>query len=236
MKKLGVIGGMGPEATSYYYDQVIRHTDAHRDQDHIDMIILSHASMPDRTQAIESGDDDRLLADMKKCVQTLEYAGCENIAIPCNTSHFFYEAIQSFTSIPIIHMPREAVKFASDEFAVGSSINRIGVMGTDGTIESGVYGSECESRGIEPVYPSSSRQHDVMSLIYDDIKAGRNPDFAKFERVLEEFAAKGCDCVILACTELSVLKKHRAMPSNVLDAMDVLVKESIVRSGAVYRV
>ena len=71
-----------------------------------------------------------------------------------------------------------------------------------------------------------------MSLIYDDVKAGREPDMDKFDRVMWEFARSGCDRVILACTELSVLQKYREMPEITLDAMDVLVRESIIRSGA----
>ena len=109
MEKLGVIGGMGAEATSYYYDQVVRHTAAARDQEHIDMVVLSKSTMPDRTLAIKTGDHTELLATMKECAQALETLGCAHIAIPCNTSHYFYDQIQSFTSVPIIHMPRESI-------------------------------------------------------------------------------------------------------------------------------
>ena len=94
---------------------------------------------------------------------------------------------------------------------------------------------ECKAAGVEVVYPSEKRQNDVMSLIYDDVKAGREPDMDKFDRVMWEFARSGCDRVILACTELSVLQKYREMPEITLDAMDVLVRESIIRSGAPYR-
>ena len=72
MEKLGVIGGMGAEATSYYYDQVVRHTAAAYDQEHIDMVVLSKSTMPDRTLAIITGDHDELLATMKECAQALE--------------------------------------------------------------------------------------------------------------------------------------------------------------------
>ena len=247
MQKLGVIGGMGAEATSYYYDQVVRHTAATCDQEHIDMVVLSRASMPDRTQAIKTGDDAKLLATMKECAQALEALGCAHIAIPCNTSHYFYDQIQSFTRVPIIHMPREAVRYAMAGAVVGENgfdparskaaepVRRIGIMGTDGTVQAGVYGDACKARGVEAVYPSEQRQADVMSLIYDDVKAGRTPDMDKFDRVMWEFARSGCDRVILACTELSVLQKYREMPEIALDAMDVLVRESIILSGAPYK-
>ena len=84
MERLGVIGGMGPEATSYFYDQVIAHTAAERDQDHIDMVVLSHASMPDRTRAILTGETGPLLDAMRADTRALEALGCAHIAIPCN--------------------------------------------------------------------------------------------------------------------------------------------------------
>lgn len=249
MEKLGVIGGMGPEATSYFYDEVVRHTQASCDQEHLNMVILSCASMPDRTRAIETGDHAALLAEMRSATAALEGLGCAHIAIPCNTSHYFYDQIQAMCAVPIIHMPREAARYAAAGAVAGERgfdpaasaglferpIRRIGIMGTDGTVGSGVYAQACEAAGVEAVVPSPERQRDVMSLIYDDVKAGREPHLYLFERVLEEFDAAGCDRVILACTELSVLKRYRTMPPRVLDAMDVLVRESIVRCGAPYR-
>lgn len=200
MEKLGVIGGMGAEATSYYYDQVVRHTAAACDQEHIDMVVLSKSTMPDRTLAIKTGEHAKLLATMKECAQALESLGCAHIAIPCNTSHYFYDQIQSFTKVPIIHMPRESVRYALAGAVMGECefdpnlsmpaepVHKIGIMGTDGTVGAGVYGRECKAAGVEVVYPSEKRQNDVMSLIYDDVKAGREPDMDKFDRVMWEFA------------------------------------------------
>lgn len=230
MEKLGVIGGMGPEATCYFYEEVVRHTVAETDQEHLDMVILSCASMPDRTQAIVSGDHAPILEKMAVCTHDLEALGCTHIAIPCNTSHFFYPQIQASTSVPVIHMPREAVR----EAVVARGARRIGIMGTDGTIRSGVYARECEAAGVGYVTPSPASQADVMSIIYDDVKAGREVDMHKFDRVMREFIRLDCDVVILACTELSVLKRDHEVPDMCLDAMDVLIRESILRSGGAY--
>lgn len=229
--KLGVIGGMGPEATSYFYEEIIAHTKASCDQEHIDMLILNHASMPDRTKAIITGEHRLLLETMGQDVKLLEDWGAEHIAIPCNTSHYFYDQIQAKTHVPIIHMVRESVKYAA---GMGEHVSRIGIMGTDGTIQAGIYARECQALGIEAVVPSQKRQQDVMSLIYDDIKSGKPGDPTKFERTLAELTEKGCDVVLLACTEISVFKKTYPVPDICLDAMDVLIRESIVRSGAVY--
>lgn len=231
-KILGVIGGMGPEATCYYYESVIAHTKAEKDQDHIDMVILSHASMPDRTASIISGDSAHLINKLTDDARTLEKLGAANIAIPCNTSHYYYEQIQKAVSVPVIHMVRESVAYAVNTM---ENVQKIGIMATDGTINSRIYHKECRKLGVTPVKPSPERQKDVMSLIYDDIKSGKSGDRAKFDRVLSEFMRKGCDAVILACTELSVFKAKHEVPTICLDAMDVLVRESIVRSGAQYQ-
>ncbi|MCP1103161.1 aspartate racemase [Aequitasia blattaphilus] len=230
-KKLGVIGGMGPEATSYFYEEVIAHTKAHTDQEHINMVILSHATMPDRTKAILTGKSEVLIEKLVKDAKILEKLGVANIGIPCNTSHYFFDQVQQEVAIPIIHMPRESVKSAIRSF---DNVRKIGIMGTDGTIEAGVYHKECESLGVLPVSPSKERQKDVMSLIYDDIKSGKKGDKKKFNRAFEELVTKGCDVVILACTELSVFKRNFDVSERCIDAMDTLIYESIVRSGAKY--
>lgn len=231
LKKLGVIGGMGPEASCFFYSEIIKHTKAAKDQEHIDMLLLSHATIPDRTTAILTNDDKELIEAFADDLKIMETFGAANIAIPCNTSHFFYEKIQKLTDIPIIHMPRETVRYAVDNY---ENVKKIGIMGTDGTINAGVYSKECEKLGIDAVVPSSKAQKAIMSLIYDDVKAGKPGDFHKFECALEEFIKKDCDVVILACTEISVFKRDHILPKMCLDAMDVLIKESIVRSGATY--
>ena len=104
MKKLGIIGGMGPEATSFFYARITGRTKAASDQEHLDIVILSHASMPDRTHAILTGDKSAVLEAAMQDIRALEMLGVENIAIPCNTFHYFLEDLQKETKIPIINM------------------------------------------------------------------------------------------------------------------------------------
>lgn len=230
-KKLGVIGGMGPEATNFFYARLISRTKANKDQEHIDTIIFSHATMPDRTQAILTGQKAEFLQAISKDVKNLEMLGVSNIAIPCNTSHYFLEDIQAATKVPIINMVEESVRYVRDDFP---KVKKVGIMGTDGTIQAGTYHRALEKQGIIPLSPRGERQRDVMSLIYDDIKGGKKGDRSKFIRAYDDLMEQGCDAVILACTEISVFKEYYQVPVNCIDAMDVLVKESILRSGAEY--
>lgn len=231
-KKLGVIGGMGTEATSYFFEEVVAHTAVEKDQDHMDMVILNHASIPDRTKAILSGETTELFKELTKDVKTLEKLGVANIVIPCNTSHYFYDDLQKETTVPIVHMIGETVQAAIERF---ENVQKVGIMATNGTVETGVYHKECEKRGVEAIIPSPERQKDVMSLIYDDIKTGRSGDSDKFQRAYDELIANGSDVVILACTELSVYKKTNEVPDKCLDAMDILVEQAIKRTGANYQ-
>lgn len=232
LKRLGVIGGMGPEATSFYYARVIAATDAKSDQEHIDMVILSHATMPDRTKAILSGEKEEFLQAIEKDAKALEMMDVANIAIPCNTSHYFLEDIQAVTKVPVINMVEETVRYIK---ASRPGIKRVGIMGTDGTLRSGTYTRACERAGLCCCTPGEEAQRQVMSLIYDDIKSGGQGEESKFQSAYKDLKEQGCEAVILACTEISVFKEYHRVPEDCVDAMDILVRESVIRSGAIYK-
>lgn len=227
-KKLGVIGGMGPMATSMFFERVINRTVATKDQEHIDMVILNHASMPDRTEAILSGNYDAFLSSIKADFDTLAHIGVSNIAIPCNTSHFFMDRMVEMTDIPIIDMVNETAKEICSLYGVGS---RVGILATNGTIRTGTYERACLSHGLKFVKPDIEDQDAVMKLIYD-IKSDLEIDVSSFESIiLKLLREEGCQCVILACTELSLLTLDEKLKPHLIDAMDVLVKKAIIYSG-----
>ncbi len=222
--RLGVLGGMGPQATNTFYQFVIDRTDAQTDQEHVNALILSDSEMPDRTSAILSGGEARegvyrrLLADAR----LLEGAGCTCIAVPCNTSHFFLDRVQEEIGIPILHMIRETARLLAVQ-----GLKRPGILATDGTIQTGLYQAEFSAVGIEAVVPSTQAQELVMSLIYDDVKAGRDGDPQKFAAIHEDLLAQGCDCGVLACTELSVFADKHHLPPYYTDAMAVLAERAV---------
>ena len=105
-QRLGVLGGMGPQATQVFYQFVLDRTDAARDQDHLPALILSDTGIPDRTAAILSGDTQGLYRRLLGDARLLEGCGCTVLAIPCNTSHYFADRLQGEIGVPIIHMLR----------------------------------------------------------------------------------------------------------------------------------
>ncbi|MGI5962308.1 MAG: aspartate/glutamate racemase family protein [Lawsonibacter sp.] len=222
--RLGVLGGMGPQATNTFYQFVIDRTDARTDQEHVNALILSDSGVPDRTGAILGSPEQReavyqrLLSDAK----LLEQAGCTVLAVPCNTSHYFLDQVQKEISIPILHMIRETAKLLSSQ-----GRTRPGILATDGTISTGLYQKEFAALGIQAVVPSLSAQKQVMSLIYDDVKAGRDGDPEKFAAAHQDLLAQGCDCGVLACTELSVFAAQHHLPPFYTDAMAVLAERAV---------
>ena len=222
--RLGVLGGMGPQATNTFYQFVIDRTDAQKDQDHVNALILSDSDMPDRTAAILGSDEakDAVFARLLSDARLLEGAGCTVIAVPCNTSHYFLDRVQEHINIPILHMIRETAKTLA---AQGKT--RPGILATDGTIQTGLYQKEFAALGIEAVTPSPAAQDLVMSLIYDDVKAGRDGDPQKFAAIHKDLLTQGCDCGVLACTELSVFASQHHLPAFYTDAMAVLAERAV---------
>ena len=224
--KLGVLGGMGPQATQVFYQFVLDRTDAIRDQDHLPAVILSDTGIPDRTAAILSGDTEGLYRRLLGDAKLLEGCGCTALAIPCNTSHYFADRLQGEIGVPIIHMLRETARLLA---AQGKK--RPGILGTDGTVRTGLYQKECAGVGMEAVVPDREIQTLVMSIIYDEIKQGEKGSRDKFAHIDRAIRGMGCDCAILACTELSVFSTYHPLPSFYLDAMMVLAERAVETCG-----
>ena len=224
-KTLGIIGGVGPLATMFIGEMIIRRTEAEIDQDHVNMIITNNTNIPDRTAFIlgESTDDPVpvIVSDAKR----LREAGAELLIMPCNTAHSFYKQIQDGTELPVINMISETAERAKEYDA-----KRVGILATTGTIKTGVYQSALESRGLTPVVPDAHIQSVVMSLIYDDVKAGIPADPEKWLIINRAMEEDGCDQVILGCTELSIVKKELKL-EGYIDSLQVLAEVAIGQCG-----
>ena len=214
-KILGILGGVGPMATACFMETIIRRTEASTDQEHLEMIVLNHTEIPDRTAAILDADAESPAAMLAEDARRLEQWGADVIAVPCNTAHYFYPEMSGAVKAPVLHMIREAAAELERQ-----QVRRVGILATTGTIRSGLYQSALKERGIEPVFPSERWQEQVMSLIYDDLKAGRLPEKEKLRAVQEHLGE--CTRILLGCTELSMLKRQLGLDSFYLDALEVL--------------
>lgn len=225
-KTLGIVGGVGPLATMFIGEMIVRRTKAAKDQDHVNSIITNNTRIPDRTAFIMGRSEDNPVPVMIDDMAKLSSIGAEIIIIPCNTAHTFYDELEMGSPVPVIHMIRETMKRAAQQGAV-----KVGVLATTGTVTSKVYQQAANEYGLEPVLPSPEIQGKVMSIIYDNVKAGKNADKDTWREIVNHMENQGCDRVVLGCTELSIVKKEINLPDFYLDSLIVLAETAILSCG-----
>ncbi len=226
MKKLGIIGGLGPMATAYLLELIINMTQAETDQQHIESIIYNCPWIPDRTQFILKKSACSPLPAMTEAGQRLAAQEVSQIAIPCITAHYFHKELEEAIGLPIIHAISETAKYLAQR-----NCKTVGIMATDGTVQTGLFSAEFEKYGIQCVYPSASCQAYVMDLIYKEVKAGKPVSMEKFRQVSQELFAAGAQTIVLGCTELSMIKRDHQLPAGYLDVLEVLAKCCVEQCG-----
>ena len=216
-KRLGILGGMGSFATYNFYKNIIESTPAETDQEQIDMVILNASYIPDRTAAILHGGESPLPC-LLEALKSLENTGCDLIAIPCNTSHYFFDEMQNSCKAKLLNMID----------LTGEKLESLGVaktylMATEGTIKAQIYEKYLSRRNIDIMPASDEEIAEMMKVIYE-VKAGKTPDTSRVYDIAGKYHNLGCEKIILGCTELStVIKKDKMF----IDAMEVL-KDTIL--------
>jgi len=210
---VGIIGGMGAQATSCFYDKLHAMQTVTSEQEYIDTLIYSITSTPDRTAFILGQSKESPLGSLLHAARTLENANATLLAMPCITSHFFYKELANAVNIPIINLPAEVAKFV-----VKQKHQSVGILATDGTLKCRILQDALHKLNIKVITPSDDMQAKLMSVIYE-IKQGNTPSPNIISEIASALNNKGADTTILACTELSTLGK---IP-NTIDALDVLV-------------
>jgi len=219
---LGILGGLGPMASAYFYEMITAHTDAERDQDHIDMILSSRASTPDRTEFIMGRSEDSPLPAMIEDARALEAFGARAIVIPCNTAHYFIEQVRASVSVPVPSIILETARFVRLR-----GCRKVGILATEGTIHARAYQDALEREGVAWAVPDGAGQNALMEIIYSYVKRGILADPEMLYRVARPLQAAGCDAMILACTELSVAARECGGDPLFVDSLEVLAYRAI---------
>ena len=213
-------------ATAYYLELMINMTDAATDQEHLQSIVMNFPTVPDRTAYILGRSEESPLEPMVSLGQQLKAMGAAVIATPCITAHYFHQDLQEGIGLPMIHGIECIARQLAD-----SGITKVGLMATDGTVQSGIFQRQVEEKGMELILPDTEGQAAVMTLIYDQVKAGKQPDLSLFEAVKKQLRSKGAQVVVLGCTELSMIKEEFPLGDGILDALEVLAQESVIACG-----
>lgn len=213
---------MGPLATADLFTKIVTMTRASCDQEHLHVLIDNNTEIPDRTRAILSGGENPL-PQLKASAERLRDAGADFLIMPCNTAHYFHAELSRSIDIPVLNMLEETAALIKER-----GVSCVGLLATDGTIQSGVYDRALERYGIEVLRPDAEGQKQVMHIIYDGVKAG-NRDISPdgFVRAAEDLLARGAQTLILGCTELPPafsiydIKLPHTDPTSVLAAAAV---------------
>jgi len=226
-KILGIIGGMGPEASALLYMKMIKATKVKKDQEHFRIIIDSNPKIPDRTRAI-LGLGESPVPYIINTAKNLEKMGVEIACIPCMTSHYFFDEIQAGVEMKIMNALEELNSYLKENY---KGIRNIGVLATTGTRNTKIFDKYLKDMSI--IYPDDRYQDDyVMEAIYGEgtgiksgVTEGRPVELLK--EAGEHLIGKGAEVVILGCTEIGLVLRKDSLSKPSVDPIDVMAEAMV---------
>lgn len=229
-KTIGILGGMGPESTAELLVWITRVTPAVREQDHFRVVIDSNPKIPNRTDALLSGDLREVIDALVETAENLERAGADVIGIPCNTAHAFLPDLRKAVATPFVDMVEETARRAGEHFESGAAI---GLLATDGTLRTRLYHEALERHGLVGIGPPTPGIQNAVMDALDTVKLhGVSEDAYRVLAVaVRDLAGEGVKALIAGCTEVSlVLHRHQPVLPW-LDPLQVLA-EALVREAS----
>jgi len=223
-KVIGILGGMGPEATVEIFHRIVKATPAKRDQDHLRIIIDNNPKIPDRTAAI-LGRGRNPLPVLVETAKNLERAGADFIVMPCATAHYYYAELSKNVNIPVLNMIELTAQAIKERFPYAK---KVGLLATVGTIKARIYDQVLEKAGIEIIVPPASLEEKVMKVIYDVVKAGKAlRDKRAIYEVADYLIEKGAEVIIYGCTEIPLILKDSDLAVPVADSLQILAEAAV---------
>jgi len=222
-KVIGILGGMGPLATSDIFKRIITYTDAKSDKQHIHIIVDNNTKIPDRTNYILNGGENPNKEMIRSAIK-LELMGADVIVIPCNTAHYFYKEVSGFVDAPIINMIEETAKAVK-----ASGYKRAGLLATEGTYSSGIYKKVLADMDLELVEPEESDKRHITELIYTVKEGAFDIDITGVLQTIEKMKQRGAEVLILGCTELPIAFEKYNIKALVVDPTEILARRAVER-------
>ena len=230
-KTIGILGGMGPEATGYFYELIVKQTRAETDQDHIKAVIYSNPEIPPRTDAI-LGIGPSPTPLLVEGFRRLKDAGADFVVMPCVTAHYFYPEVKDQVDIPFISLLDEAVGWGKKEVP---NLKKAGLIASKGTLETKLFHNVFSKEGIEVIHPEEDEQNQLMEAIFGPkgIKAGFTTGFPKetLVSIAKVLIARGADAIIAGCTEVPLALKDRDIPVPLIEPLRIAARACIIEAG-----
>ena len=227
---VGVIGGMGPDATVDLMRRVLALTPARDDQDHIRMLVDNNPKVPSRIAALIEGTGPSPLPTLIDMARGLETQGADFLVMPCNTAHHYHGEVADAVGIPFPNLMELVV---ADLAQHHSERRRVGLLASSALSKIRLYEPHFERAGLELLYPTPPRQEALMALIRA-VKAARTDEqgTAAFSDAARDLAGQGAELLLIACTELSFIADTLASDLPGVDAADVLARAVVERARA----
>ena len=227
IKRLGVLGGMGPAASAEFMVRLTAQTPATKDQDHIPTILWSDTAVPDRSTSMRNGDN-KPLPYLLSGIQGLVSAKCNLIVIPCNTAHLWFNEMEKQASwhANIVHIVDSVADALRDVNVIDS---KIGVMGTQATVELGLYQYRLNKLGWDCIVPTKLEMDTLVQPAIDLIKANQfETAHAMLMTVIHSLISRGATAVVLGCTEIPLaIRESQQGNIPLINSIDSLVKSAI---------
>lgn len=219
LRRVGILGGMGPEATVLLMQKIISAIPAQGDADHIPLIVDQNPQVPSRLRHLIDGQGDDPGPVLAMMAQRLEKAGALALAMPCNTAHHYAPAIRAAVGIPLIDMVALSVRHAAT--LVGPD-RKLGILASPAVRRVGLFDGICQAAGLTPVY---AQDDDAMLANIRRIKADGASQSARdaLIKASADVLAQGGRVQIVACTEFSLVSTSVSPGADAFDALDRLV-------------
>lgn len=219
MRRVGILGGMGPEATILVMQKVLAAVKARDDADHIPLIVDQNPQVPSRIRHLIEGtgqDPGPVLADMAR---RLVAAGAQALAMPCNTAHHYAPAIRSAVAVPFLDMIALSVAHAATLAGPGG---QVGVLASPAVRKVGLFDASLARHGLSAVYAEDEA---ALLAAIRQIKAEGPQPAARHALMAasEGLAKRGASVQLIACTEYSLIADSVAPEARAFDTLDVLV-------------
>jgi aspartate racemase len=230
-KVIGVLGGMGPEATLALLAKIVKQTGARTDQEHLRILVDNNPKIPNRTLAIQGKGPSPVRA-MRSSARALERGGADFIVIPCVTAHYFFASLRRTTHVPLVHLVDETVAHVHERFP---ALRAVGLLATTGTLEAGLFQDAFAGTTVSVLTPSAGVQKQgVMRALFAKrgIKAmGPSPWSKKLiVDAASTLVARGAQVIIAGCTEIPLVLQDGDLSVPVVDPLSVLARVAIERA------
>lgn len=229
-KTIGILGGMGPEATLLFFKKILANTMATKDQDHARLVIYNDPQIPERLPAIE-GKGENPLPMMIKGIYTLKRAGADFVVIPCVTAHYFLPQLQKRKILPIISIIEATISYIKENYGI---INCVGLMAALGTIKTELFQKELTKKKISTLISDESDLQRVQNNIFA-IKNTTLSNRIKIKKELikigQKLIKKGAQGIIIGCTELPIVLTPDCFNVPSFDVLEILARTALQKAG-----